>query len=531
MKKLSVMFALLIFASFVAFGQTVQITGTVTSSEDGGSLPGVQVVVKGTTIGVITGVNGNFTIAAPANATTLVFSYVGMKKQEVQIEGRTTVNVVMELDLLKVDEVVVTAIGIKRETKALGYSMQAVSSEDLTKGANQDVINSLSGKVAGVQITSTSGAAGASAYIQIRGASSLTRSNQPLWVVDGVPVYSGGGGMGVSGWNQSSRTVDINPEDIESMSVLKGGAATALYGLAAANGVILITTKKGASGRKATVEFSHSTTLKTISQMPERQTLYAQGSRNAWAGPHTGSSTSWGPRIDTMRYDGLPYKWDPFGQLVGMSSPTATSVRAQYYDPYEYFQTGVQVNNFLGMSGGNEDANFYMSIGQSTEKGVNPGNDFDKITFKISGEAKLHEKFKVQGSMNYANSKGKRIRGGSDVSGVMLGLLRTATTFDNSAGYMFPDGTQRNYRGGGGYDNPYWITHNVNAVDKTNRMYGNIGFTWDPTPWMNVTYRLGTDWYTQAWKTTYAKNSRGYTEGFDGEDAYFDHLINSDLFT
>lgn len=528
MKKLTVMFALFALVASVTLAQTVQITGTVTTSEDGGTIPGVSVVVKGTTIGVTSDFDGKYTISVPEGSDALEFSYVGMKKQAVDISGRSVVNVVMEPDLLNLEEVVVTAIGIKRSAKALGYGVQHVDSDELTKAANQEVINSLSGKVAGVQITSTSGSAGASAFIQIRGAASITRNNQPLWIVDGTPIYSGGGGMGVSGWNQSSRTIDLNPDDIESMTVLKGGAATALYGLQAANGAIVITTKRGKAGKKIHVNISSSASIKELSTVPGRQSTYAQGSKGVWGGPDAGTSSSWGPRIDESVYDGSDYKWDPYGQIVP-AADNPGGRPAEAYDVFDFFQTGSQISNSVSMSGGSEEATFYMSIANSNETGVIPNNTFGKTTFNIKGDAKLHDKFTVSGSVNYANTKGHRIRGGSDVSGVMLGLLRTATTFDNQAGYEFADGTQRNYRGGGGYDNPNWVANNIYMKDLTNRVYGNIGFSWDPLSWLNVTYRLGTDWYDRQTKSVYAINSRDAGKGYDGEYHGFNQLINSDF--
>lgn len=529
MKKLSVMIALFALVVATTLAQTVQITGTVTSSEDGGTIPGVSVVVKGTTIGVTTDFDGKYSIAVPQGSRILEYSYIGMKKQDVEIGGRSVIDVVMEPDLLKLDEVVVTAIGIKREAKALGYGVQNVSSEELTKAANQEVINSLSGRVAGIQVTSSSGSAGASAFIQIRGASSLTRNNQPLWVVDGTPISSGGGSMGVSGWNQSARTIDINPDDIESMTVLKGGAATALYGLQAANGAIIITTKRGQAGGKMHVNVNSSATIKQISATPPRQKTYSQGLNGAWQGPHTGQGGSWGAKIEDLVYDGSDYKWDPYGRLIPKEGAPAGSRPAQYYDPYEYFDTGIQISNSVSLDGGSEDATFYASMSRSTEDGIVPNNTFDKTTFKLSGDARLHEKFTINGNINYVNTAGNRIGGGSNVSGVMLGLLRTATTFDNSAGYMFPDGTQRNYRGGGGYDNPYWVSNNIAYEDKVNRMYGNVGFRWKAFSWLDVTYTLGTDWYDTQTKIWYAKYSRGSTQGYNEEDHDFDQQINSDL--
>ena len=235
MKKLLLMIVLFVFAGVTTlFAQTRVITGSITSAVEGeGPIPGVTVQVKGTTIGASTDVNGSYSINVPANATTLVFSYIGMKSQEVAIQNRTVINAVLESDLVGLDEVVVTALGISREKKALGYAVQDVKGEELAKVRTQNIIGTLSGRVAGVQITTATGQMGGGAKINIRGNTSLTKNNQPLFVVDGIPIDNSDysyGATGAGGYDLGNLAADINPDDIESISVLKGASASALYG-------------------------------------------------------------------------------------------------------------------------------------------------------------------------------------------------------------------------------------------------------------------------------------------------------------
>ena len=227
--------------------QTIVITGTVTSSVEGeGAIPGVTVVVKGTTIGAITDAEGKYSITVPTNATTLVFSYIGMKTQEVEIGGSSVVNATLESDLIGLNEVVVTAMGISREKKSLGYAVQDISNKEITRAGNTNLETNLSGKFAGVEVRQSSGMPGAPSTILIRGARSFSGNNQPLYVVDGMPIESGSDyGQNVTGSYASARALDLDPNNIESINVLKGQAAAALYGMRASNGVIVITTKSG----------------------------------------------------------------------------------------------------------------------------------------------------------------------------------------------------------------------------------------------------------------------------------------------
>ena len=526
MKRIAFFLSIVLFMGTVFVNaQTKSLTGKVTSADDNEPVPGVSVSVKGTTLGTVTNIDGEFQLNVPGDAKTLLFSFVGMKTQEVAIGTQTNFNVVMEADVVGIDEVVVTALGVSAEKKSLGYSTQTVDAEMLANRPNADVVNSLAGRTAGVQITSSAGDAGASTYMTIRGAASITGNNQPLFVVNGNPIMTGAEDTGVGGVTTSSRSIDLNPEDIESITVLKGGAATALYGVRAANGVIIVTTKSGKNLQQRKVEFYSSVGFNQISQVQERQTMWAQGSGGAYIG---GNMFSYGPKIADLEYDGdTNYKWDPKGKLVPKGTGNGTP--AQYYDPYEFFQTGLSTNNGINISNGNEMGNFYFSLSNLNQEGIVPNNKYGRTTMRLNANTKLSDKIAVGADFAYTNSTATQIQKGSNVSGIMLGLVRTATTFDNSAGYEFPDGTQRNYRNGGGYDNPYWTANKIAFNENINRFTGGGNLKIDFTEYLNLVYNAGIDWYNRRYKNQFAINSRANPTGFVDEYMNYAGIFNSDL--
>ncbi|MCX7987620.1 MAG: SusC/RagA family TonB-linked outer membrane protein [Bacteroidales bacterium] len=555
MKKLTLLMAFLNAFAFTLLSQEVQVKGKVTSAEDGSALPGASVVVKGTSTATVTDPDGNYVIKLPAGANTLVVSFVGMKTQEVEVAGRTTVDIVMQPDVIGMEEVVVTALGISKERKTIGYAVQDVKSEDLTRVPNLNMINSLNGRVAGIQVTSASGVAGSSTYITIRGANSILGNNQPLFVVDGIPIDNSMNASGnpdngsnnlLDGVAYSNRAIDLNPEDIESVTVLKGGAASALYGIRAANGVILITTKKGnAQSREGNIVVSSSVAFDEVNKLPELQNKFVQGQGGVYRGPQTRNRYSWGPKADTMYWDGSsnnPY--DKNGFLVGASNPNAKIKFKPYDNLNTFFQTGITYNNSISFNGGNENSSFYANLTNVNTKGIVPNNTFDKTSLKITGETKITDKFSVDGSANYIKSGGNRIQQGSNLSGVMLGLLRTPISFDNSNGYsdpvntpeayMFPDGTPRSYRGqlpdgSAIYDNPYWTVNKNKFKDDVDRLIGYVGFRYKPLDWLNVTYKLGTDYTSDKRFGYFAKYSGANGAGQIQKDNHNTHIINSDL--
>jgi TonB-linked SusC/RagA family outer membrane protein len=554
MRKFTLVLAVLLLAGLQGLlAQTRVISGVVTSSEDKSPIPGVTIVVKSTTIGTTTNLDGKYVLSVPAKYSILTYSYVGMKTKDVMIGEGASMDVVLEPDVMNMDEIVVTAIGIPRETKALSYSVQNVSSEDISKAGQTDMINSLQGKVSDVQILSSSGVAGAASYIQIRGVTSLTGNNQPLFVVDGVPIAGAeqGGSTGAAtanaydGVGLSNRAIDLNPDDIESISVLKGGAATALYGLRAASGAIIVTTKKGkaSTGKKVNVTFSTYVKFDVVSQLPARQNAYGQGTDGNWA---SGNRLTWGPKLDTCAYDKTNwsnYQWKDFdvaGRIVSNKIGTGGAVNT--YDPYKFFQTGLTTDNSLSLSGGSDISTFYFSFSDNQTKGIVPNNTLRRNTFKLSGDTKLSEHWKVSGTANYIITAGRRIQQGNNTSGIMLGLLRTPSTFDNSAGYVFPSnyllpdgsalpsiGYERSFRHGVGYDNPYWTANQDSYKDAVNRLIGSAQVDYLANKWLSFTYRIGMDWYGRKINDNLAIGSATQPAGWAKRGEEVSKNFNSDL--
>jgi TonB-linked SusC/RagA family outer membrane protein len=543
---------LLLFLMFCGLSPLVtaqqKVTGTVTSSnKEEGPLPGVSVSVKGSTNGMITDINGKYTLVVPGNST-LVFTYIGMKKQEVEVNNRSVVDVVLEPDVLGLDEVVVTAIGISREKKSLGYSVQDVSGDKINNAETGNILSAITGKVAGVNITSSAGVAGASSFISIRGQNSILGNNQPLFVVDGVPIdnsmdYSGNPDLGknnlTNSYNYSNRAIDLNPDDIKSVSVLKGGAATALYGMRAGNGAVVITTKKGGdTGGKMNVSFSSSVAFDKVNKLPEMQMMYAQGNNGVYS---TSTVNTFGPLISDLRFDGATdYPRDKHGRLVLATSPSARQDMPgiAYDNPANFFLTGLTTNNNLSLSSGNETANFFLSIGNNSTKGVVPKNTFGKTSIKLVGESKFGDKVKVSASVNYINSGGNRLQQGSNTSGVMVTLYRCTPTFDNSNGYgqdaykhqdsyMYLDGSPRRFSGS--YDNPYWTVNKNLMVDNVDRFISYALIEYKPFANTTITYRIGDDLYSDRRKGHTALMSANIPEGEMEEDFHYNNNINSDL--
>ena len=367
MKKLFLLIVLSVIVSgLTLMAQTRVITGTVTSAVAGeGPIPGVTVMVKGTTVGALTDVNGKYSITVPSDATTLVFSYIGMKSREVEIGGRSVIDGVLESDLIGLNEVVVTALGIAKEKKALGYSVQDVKGDELTKAKETNVINSLQGRVSGAQITASSGAVGASSRIVIRGVSSLSGNNQPLFVVDGIPISNTNfGGTDTDGTNRGNGAADINPDDIETLTVLKGANAAALYGSRASAGVIVVTTKKGKKGEKLSVSLSNTTTFETPLKLPSFQNKYGQGNGGAFAyvdgaggGINDGVDESWGPQLDIGLM--IPQFSSPVN-VDGTIQPTPWISHPD--NVKDFFETGHTISTNVSLTGGSEKSNFRLSF-------------------------------------------------------------------------------------------------------------------------------------------------------------------------
>ncbi len=539
MKRLYSVLVVLLFAVQISLAQRT-VTGTVyENSIDGIPLPGVSILLKEQpTGGTVSDFDGTFSLSVPAGVNTLIFSFIGYEQTEVELDARENYTVVLKESAAILKEVVVSAVGIEKDKKAVGYSAQSLQSEDIGSSTETNLVDAIGGKVAGVQVTSSSGSPGASSTIVIRGRTSLN-NNAPLFVVDGVPIDNSYAGSNFV--DHSNRAIDINPDDIENLTVLKGASATALYGVRAANGAVIITTKKGKAG-KTVIKLRQSFTFDRVNKLPGQQQLFAQGIEQNGEAVYRGpleSNRSWGPRIDTLRYDGsTDFPFHPDGRIVGQSNPAAGEQRVEAFDnPGDFFQTGVGSTTSLSISGGNEKTRFYLSGSYLEQTGVIPQAEFSRATLKLSGENKITDKLSVSATANYINSGGVRQQRGSNLSGAMLGLMRAPVTFDLSNGvenpaenpeaYRFSDGTQRTYWGA--YDNPYWSVNRNRSEDVVNRVIGNTEVKYEILPWLNALARVGLDYYFEERKTYWDNNSNEFGTGVIFNDLYSFRSLNTDI--
>ena len=475
----------------VADQQQVRITGTVVDAQ-GAPVPGAGVVVKGTSNGTMTDVDGTFAITARPGAT-LEISCMGYTT--VEAAAANGMKVVLQEDNEFLEESVVTALGIRKDKKSLGYAVEEVKASELMLNKNANAINSLAGKVAGVSVTQSSGSAGAGAQIILRGGTSLERDNQPLFVVDGIIYDNSAGVVGNSGFDgsmntattNSNRVMDINPEDIESMSILKGPAAAALYGSRASAGVVIINTKKGKEG---TVEasFSSKYTVSWVTKLPETQKKYMMGYVNDQydaAGNYVGTG-----------YDDFSYN--------SWGAP-ATSGTKFYNNIEDFFQKGSATDNNFSVSGGTKNGNFFLSASHFNQKGVIPTTGYRKTTFRFNGEQKWSIfTFTVNSAYSQAHTDKTLTSSalyGNNGQGTMYGIYTWAPS-DDMSHYLNEDGTR--YRVFGDRiepwserANPYWTINKNKMDDDTERFTGGLNIKADIASWWWIGARIGIDSYTQ----------------------------------
>lgn len=499
MKKLTFVLLCLVLGIGLASAQTTKITGTVISSEDGEPVIGASIVVKGnTTVGTVTDYDGKFSLSVPSSAKTLVFSYVGMAVKEEAI--KSIMNIVMDPDVKSLDEVVVTAVGIKRSEKSLGYAMSKVKAEDVIVSGEPDMLKSLQGKVAGVDIRASQGTPGAATRINIRGASSFTGSSEPLIVVDGVPVSNeqittanqveGGGAY-------SSGLSSIDPNDIESMTVLKGSAAAALYGSRASNGALIIKTKSGntkAGAKKFGVTLSSAYSFETVANLPDYQNTYGAGAGFRYSN----SNGSWGPRFDSL--DKIPV-WDDYYAAFPDLFPTGKiPYEAVPNNVKDLFQTGLMWDNSVNLAGGNETSAFNVTLSHMDQTGYVPNSSYKRVGISAGGNTELANGLKIRANMSYSNTDQLgSIFGENQVDGASSSFARTLFLARNwnLAGlpYQTEDGLPVSPMNAQ-FDNPLWAwEHNI-STSETDRFMGSVGLDYDITDWFSASYTLGTNVYS-----------------------------------
>lgn len=516
MKEKFICFVLLFLLAFqFSFAQEKTVTGTVQDKE-GVPLPGVTVIVKGTTRGVATDFDGRYSIKV-RTGDVLHFESIGFANVEKIVGSSAIINITMQEEAQQLGEVVVTAMGVSRSEKSLGYATQKVKSDDLTQAANTNVATALQGKVSGVEISSSSGMPGSSSKITIRGARSFTGNNTPLYVIDGMPIASTadiGTGDSVTGSDYANRALDIDPNDIQDIQILKGQAASALYGMRASNGVILITTKSG-KGKIGKPEFNFNTSVsfEEIATQPKVQTEYAQGAGGRYA-PTT--SLSWGPKISELPNDPT-YGGNTVNRYTNAAGGLQTG---KYYvpqranaglDPWatpqvydnigDFFRTGHTINHSFSISQGLERANYQFSVGNTSTKGIVPSTEMQRTNVKMGGDLRLTDRWTTGFTGNFIMSDIAKQTGANN--GIVATVFPAPSSYDLKgipSHYLGNPYRQNNYRGGA-FDNAYWAVENNSFTEKTARFFGNgflkygLDFN-NPNHKVDLKYQLGLDSYT-----------------------------------
>ncbi len=532
MKKLFLLIVLSVFVSgYTLLAQTIVITGTVTSAVPGeGPIPGVTVVAKGTTIGAVTDMNGKYSITIPANVTSLVFTYIGMKSQEVVIGGRKVIDGILQSDLVGLNEVVVTALGISREKKSLGYASQEVKGDEISTVKTSNFINSLSGKVSGVQIKKNTNMGG-STNVVMRGSKSLTNSNQVLYVIDGVPINNEIGSAGTQnqgsvGYDYGNAASDINSDDIESINVLKGSAATALYGSRASGGVIMITTKKGSDSKNkgigVTINSNVSISSIDKSTFPTYQNKYGAGygqyyGSGGWfedrnpTGGSTGTLYDWVPTTEDASYgaifDGHPvYGWysvDPQSPWYGQTKPWTAASNG----PITFFETPVATTNTISIDNATDKGSARLSYTNYNSNGLMPNSKLKKNNFLLNGSWNITHELTATASANYSQQAavGRNSTGYNDniLSGMRQWWEVNTDLKDQKTIYNL---TGRNISWNYGpsltgvpiyWDNPYFTRFQNYEDDGRSRFIGNMALNYKITDWLSAYGRVSADSYNE----------------------------------
>ncbi len=547
-----------------AYAQTT-VSGRVTSGEDSSPLPGVNILVKGTADGTISDANGNFSLNVPSNESVLIFSFVGYLAQEVPVAGRTTFDIALASDAQQLSEVVVTALGIERETRDLGYAVQEVNGEDLTKARETNIGNALAGKVAGVTVVGNPSGIGGSSRITIRGERSLNiNNNQPLFIVDGVPITNEV--FGSSG--RSNQEVDygngaglVNPDDVESLTVLKGASATALYGSRGYNGVIIIKTKSGKGSKGVGISVNTTVSLESPLRLPDYQNVYGQGLNGEFGfvdgnggGVRDGVDENWGPKMEGQllpQFDSptsnglrggdvgnLNTQIGPVNlaaQLAARGEITPTPFSAQPDNIKNFFETGVTYTQNIAVTGSNEFGDIRASYTYLDQKGMIPNTDLKRHSFSLSSGYKLTKKLSIQTNANYVKSlSSNRPNLSYGTENIMylincwIGRQIDLSSLQNywQAGRVGLNQFNFNYNY---HDNPYFNLYENTNGQEADRLYGNIAATYHFNEWLSLMARVGTDYSDEFRDRRRSFSTQRYPLGSYREEQIFLQETNADF--
>lgn len=522
-----------------SFAQEKTVTGVV--SDETGPLPGANVIVKGTNRGTQTDVDGKYSIKAKTGEV-LIFSFIGMTDTSATVGASSTLNMKMKSGGVELGEVVVTGQGIKKEKKALGYAVASIKAEDFASKPSTDIARALTGKAPGVNIQQTSGMSGSGTNINIRGKSSITGSNQPLFVVDGIPFNSDTNNDDnfVGGTtNSSSRFLDLDPNSIESVDILKGLSATTLYGSAGRNGVILVTTKAGNTkdiNKKMQITFSQSLYSTKISSLPDLQYKYGNGFDNTF----TEAFSNWGPAFGVRDTQGIDADGNvPHPYANNSSEYLGLKVK---YEPFNsvkpFFTTGFVSTTSISIGGKSDNTSYNISVGNTRDEGFIANNTYKRFNINMGGQTKLSNGFTISSVMNYVKTDktspptGISLGSGGPTPGVFSTIFYTPISF-NLFGYPFEKDVTKasiNYRDD--IPNPRWTLKNASDDEGVRRFFGNVAATYEINSWSNVSYRMALDNYTQT-KNYYVNKGNGQSFFDDGylrttvrESTIFDHTAS-----
>ncbi len=515
-KLLSIIFVLTCLIGH-SFAQNRQVSGTVTSASEGTPIIGASIAVVGSTAATQTDNSGKYTISVPSGEVSLSFSYIGFQTQRVTVANQSIINVQLATDEATLEEVVVTAMGIERTAKSMGYGTTRVDPDDLLQNSEPDLLKSLQGKVAGVDIRASQGTPGAATRFQVRGNSSFFGDNQPLIIVDGVPfdnTMAETSSMTSGGAAYSSGISNLDPNDIASMSVLKGSAAAALYGSRASNGAVIITTKSGSTklDQPTAITLRSSVSLENVANLPEYQNSYGAGSQFGYSN----SNGSWGPHFNDL--DSIP-TWPTYLEAYPDMFGSKIPYQAYPTNVKDLFNTGVVWENSINFAGGSTKTGFNVTLSQMDHKGYVPNSSFKRYNVSAGGNIKVSEKFNVRGNLTFSNSNQVGgYFGENQVDGAASSFARSlflARNWDGSLPWQTIDGDNLNWLGGGQFDHPMWSAYNNYATTLENRVLTSFGADYQILDWWKVDYNLGANLSFLDRKEVYERSSRAY-EGLGG---------------
>ena len=522
---------MLIVGTTSVMAQSVQhtVSGSVTSSEDGMPMPGVSIVLKGTTQGVSSDFDGNYSINVPNGNGTLVYSYLGFETQEVAVNGRTSIDLALAPGAEALDEVVVTALGIKREDKSLGYSVEKVVGQELTRVANPNVMNSLSGKVSGVTINSTGGT-GSSVSMVIRGAISLSSDNQPLFVIDGVPVENSLNNIGGFGdrnpVDYGNAISDLDPESVANVTILKGASAAALYGTRAGNGVVLITTKRAKAGEKMKIEFTSNTVFDIPYRFIDTQSRFATGYLSYSPESEGGSMImpdaipaggNGGPELDKGYF---AVQWN--SPLDANGVPIPTELKSYPNNIENFVNTGITTTNSLAITNSSQWLNLRFGVSTMDNTGIIPNSDMQRNSYNLSATSNLNNKLTFSTNLNFVHSYAKNRPASNRGTNPLENAYYVPPSIDIMAikDYKLPGNEVYNFSVD--YPNPWFMANEINNGYSRYRLYGNMAMEWNVSPEFTIksSYNINNFNQTQDTKMApgYSRESNNGTYGIAKSD-------------